>query len=263
MADDHMSAAHFQQHGGTDCAGVGALFFPVQILRADRYARTPAALNRNVKIDVGRADHDFVPGVAGNQGQEVKKKGPCLLGILVHLPVGCHQLFAGHGILSGKTVESVRSRFCDPWWLQKAVTTKDTKDHEGIYFLSVSASTPGSFLPSRNSSEAPPPVEMWVILSATPAALTAATESPPPTIVVAPAFSARASAIWKVPLAKGGNSKTPMGPFQTMVRARATSSENVSIDCGPISSAIMLAGMGSPWPTILVKAPAATRSAMT
>src|SRR6476620_7898468 len=33
-------------------------------------------------------------------------------------------------------------------------------------YLSVSASTPGSFLPSRNSSEAPPPVEMCVISSA-------------------------------------------------------------------------------------------------
>ena len=70
------------------------------------------------------------------------------------------------------------------------------------YFLSVSASTPGSFLPSRNSSEAPPPVEMCVILSATPAAFTADTESPPPTIDVAPTFSATACAILKVPLAK-------------------------------------------------------------
>src|SRR6202790_2965267 len=96
---------------------------------------------------------------------------------------------------------------------KQAVTTKDTKDHEGIYFFSVSASTPGNFLPSRNSSEAPPPVEMWVILSATPAALTAATESPPPTIVVAPSFSATASAILKVPLANGGNSKTPVRQF--------------------------------------------------
>ena len=36
------------------------------------------------------------------------------------------------------------------------------------HFLSVSAATPGSSIPSRNSSEAPPPVEMWVILSARP-----------------------------------------------------------------------------------------------
>src|ERR1700678_3353311 len=90
------------------------------------------------------------------------------------------------------------------------------------YFLSVSASTPGNFLPARNSSEAPPPVEMWVILSATPAALTAATESPPPTIDVAPGLSATACAILKVPFANGGNSKTPMGPFQTLVRGLGT-----------------------------------------
>ena len=61
-----------------------------------------------------------------------------------------------------------------------------------VYFLSVSASTPGSFFPSKNSKDAPPPVEMWVILSATPAAWTAATESPPPTIETAPTFSATA-----------------------------------------------------------------------
>src|SRR5271167_3099268 len=53
---------------------------------------------------------------------------------------------------------------------------------QNAHFLSVSASTPGSFFPSRNSSDAPPPVEMCVILSATPAACTAATESPTPTI---------------------------------------------------------------------------------
>src|ERR1039458_4687497 len=46
-----------------------------------------------------------------------------------------------------------------------------------LCYLSVSASTPGSFLPSKNSSEAPPPVEMWVIWSATPAWLTLETGS--------------------------------------------------------------------------------------
>jgi hypothetical protein len=42
-------------------------------------------------------------------------------------------------------------------------------------------------LPSSSSREAPPPVEMWLILSARPACSTAATESPPPMMVVAPA----------------------------------------------------------------------------
>ena len=39
---------------------------------------------------------------------------------------------------------------------------------------------PGSSRPSRNSREAPPPVEMCVILSAKPSFSTAAAESPPP-----------------------------------------------------------------------------------
>ena len=47
-----------------------------------------------------------------------------------------------------------------------------------------SAATPGSVRPPRNSSDAPPPVEMCVMRSATPAFLTAAIESPPPMIVV-------------------------------------------------------------------------------
>ena len=47
-----------------------------------------------------------------------------------------------------------------------------------------SASTPGSGLPSISSSAAPPPVERWVTLSASPNWVSAAAESPPPTTVV-------------------------------------------------------------------------------
>ena len=52
---------------------------------------------------------------------------------------------------------------------------------------------------------APPPVEMCEILSATPASSTAATESPPPTIVVAPASVAAATAFAmpRVPCGEG------------------------------------------------------------
>src|SRR5271165_1140811 len=111
------------------------------------------------------------------------------------------------------------------------------------HFLSVSASTPGSFFPSRNSSDAPPPVEMCEILSATPAAFTAATLSPPPTIVVAAPLSATASAIFLVPFAKASISNTPIGPFHTIVLAVPISDVNNSTDLGPMSSAIMSAGM--------------------
>ena len=46
------------------------------------------------------------------------------------------------------------------------------------------ASIPGSVRPPRNSSDAPPPVEMCVMRSVTPAFAAAAIESPPPMIVV-------------------------------------------------------------------------------
>src|SRR5580658_4790376 len=118
---------------------------------------------------------------------------------------------------------------------------------QSFHFLSVSASTPGSFFPSRNSSDAPPPVEMWVIFSATPAACAAATESPPPTIEIAPTFSATACAILNVPLENPGTSNTPIGPFHKIVRAREISSEKSSTVFGPISSAILSAGIG--WPS--------------
>lgn len=53
-------------------------------------------------------------------------------------------------------------------------------------YASSRARTPGSCFPSRSSKLAPPPVEMWLILSASPTFSTAATESPPPMIVVTP-----------------------------------------------------------------------------
>src|SRR6266853_4947573 len=69
---------------------------------------------------------------------------------------------------------------------------------------SSSAITPGSGLPSRNSSDAPPPVETWVNACSRPA--TAAAESPPPTTVTAPPFpaSTMASATLLVPASNGG-----------------------------------------------------------
>ena len=50
-------------------------------------------------------------------------------------------------------------------------------------------SIPGNVLPSRNSNDAPPPVEICVILSANPCFSIAAAESPPPIIVIASKFA--------------------------------------------------------------------------
>ena len=53
--------------------------------------------------------------------------------------------------------------------------------------------------------------------------------------------TARATA--RVPAAKGSFSKTPMGPFHTMVRAALRASANRSIVAGPMSSPICAAGI--------------------
>src|SRR5258708_21116009 len=91
------------------------------------------------------------------------------------------------------------------------------EDRSLHYVRSSRASTPGSALPSRNSSDAPPPVETWLILFSSLASATAAAESPPPTIVIAPFAVAFAivSAIARVPAPKGGVSNTPIGPFHS------------------------------------------------
>src|SRR5205814_9594469 len=94
------------------------------------------------------------------------------------------------------------------------------------------AATPGRTLPSMNSSEAPPPVETWLSLSASPACSTAWTDSPPPTMVVAWEL-AIARATSRVPVAKRGSSKTPIGPFHRTVAAEVTSARNHSMLCGP------------------------------
>src|SRR5262249_11170300 len=113
----------------------------------------------------------------------------------------------------------------------------DTGDHDGhpprhglgggtsarsarLAIYSSSAALPGIVFPAMNSSDAPPPVEMWLTLPAPPAWFTAATESPPPT-TVRPRQAATARATASVPAANAGRSNTPIGPFQNTVRARA------------------------------------------
>ena len=46
-----------------------------------------------------------------------------------------------------------------------------------------------------------------------------------------------------VPFAKAGNSKTPMGPFHTIVPAPLTAAQNALLVSGPMSMPIMSAGI--------------------
>ena len=88
-----------------------------------------------------------------------------------------------------------------------------------IHYLSLSAAMPGSSLPSRNSREAPPPVEIWVILSPKPSVLTAAAESPPPIMVIRRRYQPALLQLQSCLFARIGFSNTPIGPFQTTVFA--------------------------------------------
>src|SRR5258706_2116863 len=173
----------------------------MHVLRTHAESRALRLLQYSGNGSVGRTQHNLVAGVPLDQRHEGIQEFLGLGGGFVHLPI------------------------C-------------SDDFSTRHYLLVSASTPGNFLPSRNSSEAPPPVEMCVILSLTPAACTAATESPPPTIEVAPVFFATALATPIVPLAKGLVSKTPIGPFHTMVLAFAISAAYSSTVFGPISRPI-------------------------
>ncbi len=78
-------------------------------------------------------------------------------------------------------------------------------------YLSFNAATPGSSLPSRNSSDAPPPVETCVIFLATPAFLTAGA-------VAAADHGGGIDLCQQLCDREGalgfGISNTPMGPFQ-------------------------------------------------
>src|SRR5579871_4989632 len=234
-----------REHRSRNFTRESTFFLPVNFLCADCDVRVFCRFQCGLQINERRTNDDLVAVVMVDQRKKIAKELASLVGSLVHLPVGSDQLFAGHQILFRNFL---------------AQRAKGTRSN---HRLSVRASTPGSFLPSRNSSEAPPPVEMWVILSATPAARTAETESPPPTIEIAPGFSATAWAILNVPLANGETSKTPMGPFHTMVRAREISSAYSSMVLGPISRPIMPGGIGCPPFTVCRMALRSMRSATT
>merc|ERR1712107_521694 len=100
------------------------------------------------------------------------------------------------------------------------------------------AATPGRSLPSKSSKEAPPPVLQCDTLSTVLYFLQAVAVSPPPITEMAPASvtSTILSIILLVPASKGAISKTPIGPFQTMVLDLAMAASFSSMDLGPIQA---------------------------
>src|SRR6185369_17848980 len=208
-------ATELGQHRRGDLAGVCAVGVGRDVLRAVAEQPLVPVDGRLHGADVGerRQHHHLDRGqvLLGQRVRQLLHQRVRLVMVEVHLPVAGHQRSA---------------RFL------------------GGHYDS-SASRPGSGLPSRYSSEAPPPVEMWVNPSSgMPSARTAAAESPPPT-TVRPSTFVIASATPRVPTANGASSKTPIGPFQNTVRAPSSADENVATLWGPMSSPIRSAGIAS------------------
>src|SRR2546425_13119282 len=177
MAHQRGPGARLGGEGRRNRAREGPLRFPVDVLRARQEVfALPHGLGRRFERNRRGEEPYGAVLVAPGAGPERLQVGPGLDRPDMHLPVG----------------------------------GKEEPSH-----ASSRAATPGSGLPSRNSSDAPPPVETWVSLDARPA--TAAAESPPPTTVVAPrrVASTIASATARVPASNGGCPKTPIRPVHT------------------------------------------------
>src|SRR5690606_15738385 len=142
VADDDVLGAGFADHRPAHLAGERARRLPVQVLRGHADVRVARRLGRRVHRGERRRDDDLDVLDVPDEAAELLDEHDGLVDRLVHLPV------AGD----------------------------EGMPHGWRCYLSVSAATPGSTRPPRNSSDAPPPVEMWVILSATPTAFTAAIE---------------------------------------------------------------------------------------
>src|SRR4029079_13398513 len=147
VADDHVLGTGLLDHRPGDLARERAVTLPVEVLRGHADVGVPRRLGRCVHRRERRRDDDLDVLHVLHQAPEFLHVHDRVVHGLEHLPVAGDERMA-HG------------------------------------YLSVRAATPGNSCPPRNSSEAPPPVEMWVIRSVTPALATAAIESPPPMTVL-------------------------------------------------------------------------------
>ena len=193
VAEDDVADPELAEHRAGDLAGEGALLGLMHVLGAHgENAVAAEGFGGGGQRGEGRADDHVDVGDFLDALNDVLDEVFGVGGGAVHLPVAGNEGAPGNDCL-----------WLAHWSLREA--------------------TPGRVLPSRNSSEAPPPVEIKVTCLPTPAFFTAFTESPPPMMETALGLAATALAMAKVPSAQAGISKTPIGPFQRMVPAPAIS----------------------------------------
>src|SRR5207245_8237741 len=146
---DQRIAAPARHHDRGDLAGEGTGGLPVDVLDAENDAAVTEPLGHRPKArERWQKDHLDLPALARGSRPDRGDQVQRLRHRLVHLPVARHQ---------GKTTHSSASR----------------------------AAMPGSRLPSRSSSVAPPPVETWLTSRVSPTPESAASRSLPQTTLTA------------------------------------------------------------------------------
>src|SRR5262249_25070226 len=149
-------------------AGERAFALPVDILRGDADVGVARRFGDRVHRGERRRDDDFDVDDVLHRAAQLLHEEDGFVHRLEHLPVAsdernAHKTLAGGG--GGRSwspsLPSPPSHPPHPAYPAPALPAPPA--------FSASAATPGSVRPPRNSSEAPPPVEMCVIRSATPA----------------------------------------------------------------------------------------------
>src|SRR4029453_12646927 len=220
VSEDHELRARLLHHLGADLTSERPLPFPMRVLRRDADVGVARRLGHRVHGGEGRRNDDLHVGDVLHHAAELFDEHDRLVHGLVHLPVGADE-WDSHGcVLAGLRRHFLMLAGPHPRELSlggaaRGATLRRLARAAGAQ---PSATTPGSWRPPRHSSDAPPPVEMCLMRSVTPALATAAIESPPP-ITVVPATDATALATSMVPVANTSISNTPIGPFQTTVLA--------------------------------------------
>ena len=223
VPDDDIANVELRQHLGAHLAGEGAGVLEVAGLGPER-DRHRVGLERclhraqggerRVERDVGAVRHR---GGAQKRGELLHDLDRLVVGV-VHLPVAADEQPArlALALIRPPQLAGLPSPAAGPRRLS-------CRRRLAALGASRSASRPGRSPNSSSSSEAPPPVETWSILSSSPSWPRAATLSPPPT-TVRPGQAAIASAIALVPAAKRASSNTPIGPFHKHGAAEAITS---------------------------------------
>ena len=137
VADDYVFYVVFEQHCRGDFPRVRAFFCEVYVLCTEFDVRAFNRFCNRRDIDCGYA-YDNVAVCILHKGSDGVYQRYALRCGIVHFPVACNNR-------SSHSSFSLAGAF---------------------YSLSFKQAIPGSTLPSNSSSDAPPPVEIWLILSA-------------------------------------------------------------------------------------------------